>query len=1510
MGKKETLNINTTGEGLPGMENVSVNTTGEGLPGMEDVKKKELSQPNLASTSDAGTYVLALGNSESSNQPTEDYFGGPIPGQTTQQNLDNSELLPPSEQQWQKELPKTKMVNGKILTELKQTKPTDYDQFKAEQTKNILAGGEIKNNSDALDFYQYSLTKNDPSQLNYEASKMAELQQNINDIVGGKESFNTAEEQQNALKEAQTKLDEHKATIYSKAINLKKDVIGSRFQTAMLNGSTFYQPEIEQLKTLNDDGNKLTPQLDELKRKIDLFPKNERGQIITTPFNKAEVQTSIEQYNDLSQKLQENSAEKQKVSADPKFQEWKQQYDDVTNQYNDLQKEAQNYLNLFPEIKKKVAAEQFQQEKTNKEFENASTTEKIVNSTGRAIDRGILDFVKGITYLPKMVGAGDEYGWTDKFYESAGGGIENFEKSFLPLPTDYNKTVRDYKKNPDGSYALDKNGEKQVEWNLTYLPAKVAYTGTQMAMMIATAELGAGGAAGLGLSGEAGSLAGQFVGGFIPSAESAYSEAIDRGMSEKDAKIFSGILATQQAALELIAPEQKFVKNGFTGALDDYFKAVSGGMGKKEALLLSAKNYSKKVGGDIFKENAQEYSQALDEHYNKMIAGNMTGINFHLTDDALNSAIETGVLTTLTTGLVSGGAGIKNVGAKQFQNEALFMAANDPAGILSKAQEQFDAKKISPENFAQVTQKITLASEELKKIPANISDEQKIKLLPGLLNKRLLEEEKKQTDKVFHPEIDAKIEAQEAELQKKAGIKTEETAEATPKNTSENKTPISATKEVKSPNGEQGVAFTPEDQSKLDYLEIKKQDIGLSEGDQKEFELLTNKKQNNDTQNEQGLSGEIRGREEPIQTESEQSSGGGKIETSGMVQTPSQKEEITPVITPGEEKVVSSKKNTPKKISSNETERHQRQTKSSKTSNEGTGNNGIGSNNETTTPKKTTTVRRGVKKTFRKIKDPFTLEVLSNPPESPHEAVLHYFLSGGSLNADAFHQLWGEEKVPKGKMDKKALSEWKPRFGLYNTTFGRDIPGLAHHLWEQRPGNLKNFTDQDFREAIEDVMKEHVGTSAMREYFKNKRKDLLNEEEERARGEKIQELMNKTGFTSDEVESMLEASVDYWNDRNQEEKEKIARERILPEDFDSYFDEHSNTEEEKSIQEKLYGKLQEFQDRLNKQFPPSKFHTKGLTLNQLINEVFDVAKRIVASNAATTFEDAISRAVDFVKKYHPDYKSAIDNAGITEGQFNETIRNAKTEPEVKKTEPKEKSTQEKPKEKKERKITKRLDENYWNEALDEMTDAEKFYNPTKVEELDKHINAAIKIYEKGGNLSTLAEQLLSDTSPLKEPNVNLRAKFMVGARLREMSKKVDNEFAKQELIRLSARLFGNASQILTAAGTLPGIMNDINDFLPTAEFVQKQAEQQIAEAQDNAMSDKQKQEVKEATKSIAELMESEEVQKLIREKVENLTKKELEEERKKVYEVEHGKEKTDKLLKLRESLTMPEEEQC
>lgn len=883
MGKKETLqSISEANNQLPSIE--SANNDLESINSAnESVKKKvQTTQENVQSISGNGTSELETGNS---GQQEYNYLSNPT---------QNNSVNPTIDYTADKALPNISGGYGGVI------KPNNdianYNEFKKLQQQNILNGGKVENQSDAIAFHLYNQKKENPDQYNYDLTKFGELNKEVElqksadvnpdtkfgELNNGIPIYKTQEEKQKAISEAETNLQTHLAQVNSAALTLQQKVVGTKMNIALRNGNTFYSPEINQIKQINQDSQDLVPKIEDIKKKIDSFPKDANGQIITDAFNKADAQTSLEQYNNLIGHYQDLQKKKQEVSSDPKFKEWQSQYDDVTNQYANFQQEAQDYLKKYPKVEEAISKQKSEEKLTNEHFKNAPLPIQISESTTKAVARGVTDFVKGLSYIPKMFGAGDTYGGTDVFYENAAKGIDNFNDSHLSLPTDYNKSVRDYKTDENGKYILDDKGEKIPEWNLTYLPAKLAYTGTQMGLMMATAELGAGGAAGLGLSGEIGGGVGQFVGGFIQSAESTYTDAKSRGMSDSDAEHLSWVLATQQSALEFISPNVKLVKGNFAGAIDDYFKAISKGMTKKEATLASVKSVSKDVGQKIINENVQEYSQDIDERLNKMVAGEMTGVNFELTKDIGNQMIEIGILTSLTTLGLSGGTGVTRISGNKFQNEALFMAAHDPQAMATLAQKQFDKGELKHKDGTKYSQgemtalqnKITIASEELNKIPKDLSDKKKSELLPGLLHKRLLEEEKKQTDKVFHPIIDEKIERQSEELKKQVGIQEEESKT---ENKGETKEEIPVRK-----------LLTEDEAAHLNYLTSQKEEgIPFTQKEQKQFDDLKNKSDENIT--ERQVVGTTTEQSNPV-TETEQ---GGNTNNAQST-TESSKAEITP----------------------------------------------------------------------------------------------------------------------------------------------------------------------------------------------------------------------------------------------------------------------------------------------------------------------------------------------------------------------------------------------------------------------------------------------------------------------------------------------------------------------------------------------------------------------------------------------------------------------------------------
>lgn len=156
---------------------------------------------------------------------------------------------------------------------------------------------------------------------------------------------------------------------------------------------------------------------------------------------------------------------------------------------------------------------------------------------------------------------------------------------------------------------------------------------------------------------------------------------------------------------------------------------------------------------------------------------------------------------------------------------------------------------------------------------------------------------------------------------------------------------------------------------------------------------------------------------------------------------------------------------------------------------------------------------------------------------SPRDKVLQYFTGGGKIHSDVIKDLFGGSEGDK-----------RSRIGL----LGKDAPGidkLAHDLWtdgQDREGE-NPYTTQDYKNAIEEVVQEHISSPSMaRELVDNYVKKM----EQRPTTEHPEEF----DFTPGEIEQ--------WKGMSDDEKEAalsiedhtadiINREGITAENIDN-----------------------------------------------------------------------------------------------------------------------------------------------------------------------------------------------------------------------------------------------------------------------------------------------------------------------------------------------------------------------
>ncbi len=176
-------------------------------------------------------------------------------------------------------------------------------------------------------------------------------------------------------------------------------------------------------------------------------------------------------------------------------------------------------------------------------------------------------------------------------------------------------------------------------------------------------------------------------------------------------------------------------------------------------------------------------------------------------------------------------------------------------------------------------------------------------------------------------------------------------------------------------------------------------------------------------------------------------------------------------------------------------------------------------NSQVSTEPKAKRVISGTAKAKRKLSSK-AIEALKIEANSPYDRALQYFVNRGQLHPSAIKELYGE----------KANGESRARIGLLNKS-GKTISEIAHTLWENRPEGDERHTDQDYHNAVEQVINEHKSTSSMADELLRKA-DVTHE-------------MSKEDsdyYDTQIAPEFIDEALNYWDGLTDAEKESLALE--------------------------------------------------------------------------------------------------------------------------------------------------------------------------------------------------------------------------------------------------------------------------------------------------------------------------------------------------------------------------------
>ena len=657
--------------------------------------------------------------------------------------------------------------NIKRETELKSISDS-FDNFKSSQPTT-----EIGEDNEAKNFYLYYLKNNKPDEYKYQTER---LEYNKN----------------NPLERQKVEVDfiKNGIALKQKAISAKKEEINN-----LLSDQFFgYKSDINKFENINSQINELKPKIDIIKNELSKYPTDESGNIITNNTNKKKVEKLMSLYNEGLEKYDSLTSEKNELldsdvgnilkKGYELQEEEKKNYEYVVNLENII-KQSDKY----PELRKELIEKATETEAYEKAWGYMPEWVKWSVDLNNGLKRAGTELLKGVAFLPKAFGEKAGYGWTDKFSEWADKTIGNYEESQLPISPNSKNNIFDYEKDANGNPVLDKNGDKIEKTNWNALPYQLGNGAGNLALFIAS------GSSSL-------PRIGTFAMGYTMSAKGNYDEAKSNGMNEADAVAYSKYKSNIDAAVELIFPEKKLISPSITKSMaKKTAEYISKGVSVKDAIVKT----TKETLGNIIGENVEELTALGSDVVSKLIAEKVTGTDFKVTDGLMNEVKNTVLITSVLTapfGIV-GAKGAKN----QIENQSLFIAANKPNDVLKSVESLLKNKVIDENQARSATERIRIASEALKTIPENYSDDKKVSMLSGLVDKKILENSKKNTDPIFHDEINQKINEKNEELKNEMsrpdnGLTLEENTEMNDLTTKK----------------DEGKVLTEQEQNRLNYL--------------------------------------------------------------------------------------------------------------------------------------------------------------------------------------------------------------------------------------------------------------------------------------------------------------------------------------------------------------------------------------------------------------------------------------------------------------------------------------------------------------------------------------------------------------------------------------------------------------------------------------------------------------------------------------------------------------------
>lgn len=395
------------------------------------------------------------------------------------------------------------------------------------------------------------------------------------------------------------------------------------------------------------------------------------------------------------------------------------------------EQQAKNYASSFPMEAKRLLQKKVRQQTADAAYDRGVGDMHM--AVASQVGRSITSLAKNLLSLPKVVAGNNEYGWTDRLSDVSTAVTESVDDAIFPEPTKFKKGLIENAKGIDGKELTDADGKKVKEYNWDLLLPKSVRMLSDMGLQVglATATGGAMGGSTTALA------AGTVASGFAMTANDYYEEAIQQGLTPKEASIFSTRLALQQGMLELINPEAIVFRKAVTGsAVRNFAENLAKGVGYMDAVKEAGKVMLKNVVG----ENVQEFAQAADERVSKLVANQVMGKEAFETNDFYNESLETVILTTIASGLFGAAAGGLKEGKSELMKKSLWTAAQQPQQMQARLQQMVATGTMDEAKAQRLGEVVNQLAFNLNAVPGKANRVKQEKLTELIFDKMQLNE--------------------------------------------------------------------------------------------------------------------------------------------------------------------------------------------------------------------------------------------------------------------------------------------------------------------------------------------------------------------------------------------------------------------------------------------------------------------------------------------------------------------------------------------------------------------------------------------------------------------------------------------------------------------------------------------------------------------------------------------------------------------------------------------------